>query len=130
MISSPRLANRLCWLALLLVGCGLRALPRSAQPRVQLVHVDQNVRVEVLDWGGDGKPIVLLAGGGNTAHVFEDFAPNLAAHYRVIGITRRGFGASSFSPVDRVTRFADDVLAVMDTLKLARAFIVGHSIAG
>jgi pimeloyl-ACP methyl ester carboxylesterase len=62
--------------------------------------------------------------------VFDDFAPKLVASYHVIGITRRGFGASTFSPVDRVSRFADDVLAVMDTLKLTRAFIAGHSIAG
>ncbi|HXP79866.1 MAG TPA: alpha/beta hydrolase, partial [Verrucomicrobiae bacterium] len=37
---------------------------------VQFVTVDTNVKLEVLDWGGVGRPLVLLAGGGNTAHVF------------------------------------------------------------
>jgi len=39
--------------------------------------VDDNVKLEVLDWGGTGRPLVLLAGLGNTAHVFDDFAPKL-----------------------------------------------------
>lgn len=37
---------------------------------VQFVAVDENVKLEVLDWGRSGKPLVLLAGLGNTAHVF------------------------------------------------------------
>jgi non-heme chloroperoxidase len=43
---------------------------------VQFVTVDKNVRLEVLDWGGSGRAVVLLAGGGDTAHVFDGFAPN------------------------------------------------------
>lgn len=85
----------------------------------------------MLDWGGAGRPVVLLAGGGNTAHVFDDFAPKLAAHCHVYGITRRGFGASGFSASDNgVDRLRDDVLAVLDALKLDRPVLVGHSIAG
>ena len=61
---------------------------------VQFVAVAQNVRLEVLDWGGIGRPVVLLAGGGNTAHIFDEFATKLTASYHVYGITRRGFGAS------------------------------------
>jgi len=66
----------------------------------QFVSVDENVRLEVLDWGGRGKPIVLLAGGGDTAHVFDGFAPKLSASYHVYGITRRGFGASGYAATD------------------------------
>ncbi|HUB81519.1 MAG TPA: hypothetical protein VMB03_22120 [Bryobacteraceae bacterium] len=57
--------------------------------------MDDNVTLEVLDWGGSGRPLILLAGLGNTAHVFDDFAPKLTPQYHVFGITRRGFGASS-----------------------------------
>ena len=49
----------------------------------------------MLDWGGSGRPHVLLAGLGNTAHVVDSFAPRLTAEYHVLGITRRGYGASS-----------------------------------
>src|ERR1700733_6578823 len=101
---------------------------------VQFVTVDTNVKLEVLDWGGVGRPVVLLAGGGNTAHVFDDFAPKLTGSYHVYGITRRGFGASSSpAPNDNnysADRLGDDVLAVLDALKLDRPILAGHSIAG
>jgi non-heme chloroperoxidase len=64
--------------------------------QVQFVTVEDNVKLEVLDWGV-GRPIVLLAGSGNTAHVFDDFAEKLAGSYHVYGITRRGFGASTLA---------------------------------
>ncbi len=98
---------------------------------VQFVTVDKNVRLEVLDWGRSGRPVVLLAGGGDTAHVFDDFAPQLAANYHVYAITRRGFGASGFLASEYgVDRLGDNVMAVLDALKLNRPVLVGHSIAG
>jgi pimeloyl-ACP methyl ester carboxylesterase len=97
----------------------------------RFVSVDKNVRLEVLDWGGSGMPLVLLAGGGDTAHVFDEFAPKLTASFHVYGITRRGFGASGFAaPENPADRLGDDVLAVLDTLKLNRAVLVGHSLGG
>jgi non-heme chloroperoxidase len=97
---------------------------------IQFVTVEKNVQLEVLDWGGHGKPIVLLAGGGNTAHVFDDFAPRLAANFHVYGITRRGFGASQFSPIDNEDRLGKDILAVIDSLEIIKPVLAGHSIAG
>jgi non-heme chloroperoxidase len=97
----------------------------------QFVAVDKNVRLEVLDWGGSGRPLVLLAGGGDTAHVFDDFAPMLTSTFHVYGITRRGFGESGFSPEGYgADRLGDDVLAVLDWLKLIRPALVGHSLGG
>ena len=97
----------------------------------QFVTVDKNVRLEVLDWGGSGRPLVLLAGGGDTAHVFDDFAPKLTPSFHVYGITRRGFGESGFSPGGYgADRLGDDVLAVLDSLKLIRPMLVGHSLGG
>src|SRR5262249_49832246 len=64
---------------------------------VQFVTVDPDVKLEVLDWGGpaSGRPVVLVPGLGNTAHIFDVVALKLTAHYHVFGVTRRGFGASS-----------------------------------
>lgn len=98
---------------------------------IQFVAVAQNLRLEVLDWGGTGRPVVLLAGGGNTAHIFDEFATKLTPGYHVYGITRRGFGASGFSATDDpADRLGDDIVAVIDALKLTRPVLVGHSIAG
>jgi len=97
----------------------------------QLITVDKDVKLEVLDWGGSGRPLVLLTGLGNSAHIFDQFAPKLTASYHVYGISRRGFGASS-SPERgyEADRLGDDVLAVLDALKLSRPVLAGHSIAG
>ena len=93
--------------------------------------VEKGVRLEVLDWGGTGRPLVLLAGGGNTAHVFDDFAPTLTSSFHVYGITRRGFGESGFSAEGwGADRLGDDVLAVLDALKLEKPVLVGHSLGG
>src|SRR5215471_8524737 len=67
----------------------------SSPHRGQLVAVDKDIQVEVLDWGGSGRPVILLAGLGATAHVFDHFALELTPAYHVYGITRRGFGKSS-----------------------------------
>src|SRR5689334_10710942 len=40
--------------------------------KARFVAVEANVQVEVLEWGGSGRPLVLLAGAGNTAHVFDE----------------------------------------------------------
>jgi len=97
----------------------------------RFVTVGKDVRLEVLDWGGSGRPLVLLAGGGDTAHVFDDFAPKLTPTFHVYGITRRGFGESGFSPEGYgADRLGDDVLAVLDSLKLIRPVLVGHSLGG
>src|SRR5260370_24887851 len=65
----------------------------------QFVSVDKDVRLEVLDWGRSGRPVILLAGRGNTAHVFVELAPKLAANYHAYGLTPRSFDASSYSPL-------------------------------
>src|SRR5437899_1859257 len=36
---------------------------------VQFVRVNDAVRLEVLDWRGTGRPVVLLAGGEHGAHI-------------------------------------------------------------
>src|SRR5260221_9125749 len=96
--------------------------------QVRLVKVDEGVALEVLDWGGSGRPVVMLAGSGNTAHVFDDFAPQLAGSSHVYGITRRGYGASS-QPASGYDdqRLADDVLHVLDSLRIDAPVLVGHS---
>ena len=101
---------------------------------VQFVTVEPGVKLEVLDWGGTGRPVVLLTGLGNNAHVFDGFAEKLTGKYHVYGITRRGYGASDTPPVAgdaySANRLGDDVLAVVDKLGLQKPILAGHSIAG
>jgi non-heme chloroperoxidase len=108
--------------------------PSKLSPRAMFITVDKGVRVEILDWGGNGRAIILLSGLGDTAHIFDSFAPRLTPAYHVYAITRRGFGNSSDPPPTAqnysADRLGDDVLAVIDALKLSRPVLIGHSIAG
>jgi non-heme chloroperoxidase len=99
--------------------------------RVGFVTVAPGIRLETLDWGGDGPPLVFLSGLQDVAHGFDDFAPRFTDRYHVVAITRRGYGASTQTPsgYDLATRVAD-LRAVLDSLGLRRVALVGHSIAG
>ena len=104
------------------------------QHKVQFVTVEPGVKLEVLDWAGSGRPLIFLSGLGDTAHVFDDFAPKFNGKYHVYGITRRGFGESSYPTPNgenySADRLGDDVLAVMDVLHLNKPVLAGHSIGG
>ena len=106
----------------------------SLKPAVRSVEVEEDVSLEVLDWGGTGRPLVLLTGLGDDAHIFDNFAPKLTDKYHVYGITRRGRGASSKPAPTEANYSADrlgkDVLAVIDALHLVKPVIAGHSLAG
>src|SRR5665213_965830 len=47
------------------------AIPADpTQHMVQFVTVEPGVKLEVLDWGGSGRPLVCVPGLGDTAHVY------------------------------------------------------------
>lgn len=124
-MTSP--ASRLTLIALALgislTGCGRRG--------ERFVTVEPGVKLQVLDYGGTGRPVVLLAGLGATASGFADFAAKLTPSCHVYAITRRGFPPSSVPDSGYgVDRLADDVIAVIDALRLDRPVLIGHSIAG
>ena len=48
---------------------------------IQFITVEDNVKLEVVDWGGSGRALILLAGGNNHAHSFDKFAAK--THRRV-----------------------------------------------
>jgi pimeloyl-ACP methyl ester carboxylesterase len=98
--------------------------------QVGWITVDSSVRLEVLDWGGSGPPLVLL-GCYLTAHVHDEFAPKLTNQFHVYGITRRGIGASDKPTTGyAVPRSTKDVLEVLDSLNLQKSLLVGTSCAG
>jgi pimeloyl-ACP methyl ester carboxylesterase len=99
--------------------------------RVRFITINPDVRLEVLDWGGTGQPMLFLAGLGNSAHIFDEFAPKFTNDFHVFGLTRRGFGASSQPATGYdVGTLASDILCILDSLKLKRVILVGHSFGG
>jgi non-heme chloroperoxidase len=113
-------------------GAGQKSSWRDVAPHESYsINVDDGVQLEVLDFGGQGLPILLLPGLGATAHSFDDLAPLLAQQHRVVAMTRRGAGNSTKPDFGFDTpRLGQDVLEVMDAMKLGKLLLVGHSIAG
>lgn len=110
--------------------------PASAQPKDESPHKSHfvtanGIKMHYLDWGGDGDVLLMLAGLGNSAHVFDDFAPNFTDRFRVIGLTRRGFGETDQPQTgyDTATR-VEDIRQFLDRMKIKKATIIGHSMAG
>jgi len=99
--------------------------------QIRFVTVQPDVKIETLDWGGIGRPLILIAGAGGTAHTFDDFALLLTPHFHVYGVTRRGYGDSS-KPRDGydADRLGDDVVAVIRTLNIKKPILMGHSFGG
>lgn len=92
----------------------------------------QSVRLHYIDYGGQGPALILLAGLGSTAHVFDEFGPLLRQGHHVIAVTRRGYGQSGNATNDDYSNDAlvGDLVQLMDRLAIKRASFVGHSIAG
>jgi pimeloyl-ACP methyl ester carboxylesterase len=89
------------------------------------------VKLHYLDWGGCGETILLLAGFGDTADVFDEFATKFTDRFHVLGLTRRGFGESEKSKGGyEVSTRVEDIHQFLDALKMERVSIVGHSMAG
>jgi non-heme chloroperoxidase len=103
----------------------------TARHRVGYINVTPTVRLHYLDFGGTGAPIVFLAGLGNTAHAFDDFAPRFTDRFHVIAVTRRGFGESTHPTTGYDTpRLVEDIRTLIDRLHFQRVILIGHSIAG
>lgn len=83
------------------------------------------------DWGS-GPPVVLIHGWPLNADMWEHQSYHLASNgFRVIAYDRRGFGRSGkpWTGHDYDT-FADDLAALMESLDLRGAALVGFSMGG
>jgi pimeloyl-ACP methyl ester carboxylesterase len=99
--------------------------------QVRFVTVTPGIQLEVLDWGGNGDGIVFLAGLSMNAHSFDDFAPRFKDELRVVAITRRGHGASTWPDSGySMDRLVEDIRIVLDTLGMQRVILAGNSFAG
>ena len=89
------------------------------------------VRLHYLDWGGSGDTLLLLTGMGETAHIYDDFAPKFTDRFHVLGLTRRGQGQSEKPETGYDTAtLVEDIRQSLDAMNIERVSLVGHSLAG
>ena len=88
--------------------------------------------IHLLEWSQDGVPLLLLHGFGNEAHIWDDFAPAVAPHYRTLAMDHRGHGDSDWDPEGRYDHdsMVRDVESVTAALGIERLVLVGHSLGG
>jgi 2-hydroxy-6-oxonona-2,4-dienedioate hydrolase/4,5:9,10-diseco-3-hydroxy-5,9,17-trioxoandrosta-1(10),2-diene-4-oate hydrolase len=93
------------------------------------------ITIHVQDSGGIGFPLICLHGGGPGASGISNFSRNvdaLAKIGRLILIDLPGYGESDKPELNgpRLTFFSGHVRAVMDSLDIAKADLIGNSLGG
>lgn len=80
---------------------------------------------------GEGEDLLLVPGLGGRAQFWSAQVKPLSKHFRVILHDHRGTGRSTRSNiVYGAKQMAEDLLRVMDRLKISSAHLVGHSTGG
>jgi pimeloyl-ACP methyl ester carboxylesterase len=102
------------------------------EPRSRRLPGSDGLSIHVLEWSESGTPLVLVHGFGNEAHIWDDFAPLVAPHYRTVAVDLRGHGDSDHDPERRYDYdfHVADLEAVTAALGIDRLVLVGHSFGG
>jgi pimeloyl-ACP methyl ester carboxylesterase len=80
---------------------------------------------------GGGEPLVLIHGGLTTIGEMQGWVQPLAKAWQVIAVEMQGHGRTA--DTDRPMSFStmgDDIVALLDHLKIRKAHLVGHSFGG
>ena len=90
-------------------------------PDIQLHYIEQ----------GQGKPLILLHGNGESCDYFEHQIPCFARDYRVIAIDTRGHGQSPRGEKPfTIIQFAEDLHDFMDERAIGKVILLGFSDGG
>jgi pimeloyl-ACP methyl ester carboxylesterase len=102
------------------------------EPRSRRLPGSDGLGIHVLEWSEAGTPLLLVHGFGNEAHIWDDFAPIVAPHYRTVAVDLRGHGDSDHDPERRYDydHHVADLEAVSAALGIERLVLVGHSFGG
>jgi pimeloyl-ACP methyl ester carboxylesterase len=126
----------LAGLALLLGACRARPIaeaqryPAGTPFRAQYRVVD-GTRLRMID-SGNGTPVVFIHGIGASMYAWRHALPPIvAAGYRAVAFDNRGFGFSD-KPAHGYSNaeYARLVVALLDSLGISSAVLVGHSMGG
>jgi len=101
------------------------------QPVDRFVDVN-GLRIHYVDWGGNGKPFVMVHGLDRVARTFDHLAVRFSPTYRVLAIDMRGHGDSGWDPMGRylVEDHVGDLEGVVQQLGLRDLTLWGNSTGG
>src|SRR6266581_1553482 len=100
-------------------------------PKDSTVQLASGLRLAYRDWGGSGRPIVLVHGLASSYRIWDLVGPSLADRFRVVALDQRAHGRSD-RPDDsfEFSTYVADLREFLDLLGLDRAVLVGHSWGG
>ncbi|MDR2646506.1 MAG: alpha/beta hydrolase [Oscillospiraceae bacterium] len=80
---------------------------------------------------GDGEPLVFLHGNGEDHSYFAPQIAFFSKDYKCVALDSRGHGQSAFGDGDfSLAQMAEDLAAVLDSLDIQRAHVIGFSDGG
>jgi pimeloyl-ACP methyl ester carboxylesterase len=119
------------WAAVVVASMGGQ---REAAPAAQTFeqYADlPGVRLFYIDTGGGGVPVVLMHPATGSVRAWELQLPAFTkAGYRVVAFDRRGWGRTESQPNSPAGTAADDLVALLDHLRIDRIHLVGTAAGG
>ncbi len=109
--------------------------PEYVQPLDRQVTLN-GLEFHYLDWGNEHlPPLVLLHGGGLTAHTWDMACLLLRQHFHCIALDMRGHGDTGWTPEDRLGEdngelMVADTVAFIDHLGYPQVILCGMSMGG
>lgn len=79
---------------------------------------------------GEGEPVIILHGLLGMLDNWKTFARKLSENYWVILVDQRNHGKSFHSDEFSYDLLAEDLKALMDSLFIPKAHLIGHSMGG
>ncbi|HMK45168.1 MAG TPA: alpha/beta hydrolase [Methanocella sp.] len=93
--------------------------------------IDANgIRLSYFDYGGSGKPLLMLHGHYSCARSFAWLAEQLHDRWRVVTIDQRGHGWSDHTEDYSREAYVSDTAVFIEKLGIAQAVVLGHSLGG
>lgn len=114
------------------IGLGAfgQAIPYGNNPAAGKYHNVRGIKLYSEEYG-KGDPLLLIHGNGGSIQSFSKNIPYWAKHYRVIAVDSRAHG-KSVDGGDSLSfeMMADDFAALLTTLRIDSAYVVGWSDGG
>ena len=79
---------------------------------------------------GDGPPLIMLHGNGETHHIFDEAVHDLREHFTVYAVDTRGHGQSSPATEYHYDDMAEDIYRFITQLGIERPMLYGFSDGG
>ena len=99
----------------------------TSTPKGQWLRSD-SLDMHYLDWGGTGRPVIVLHGAASSSHWYDLVIPHMGEGFRVFALDQRAHGKTDQPSTGYDWRtLAGDVAGALDELGIQRAAVVGHS---